>query len=147
MCENYNRYIPITLVIRHTSNTYRIHIEYISNTYQTYFRYLSYYLICAWYLYYVYPIFIIIYRVPNKSMICYRYFTTWYVCEIITIFILYVTEFLHLYYTYQVPDMRVFVKYRTHILCISHTYLVPDMCPITSILTCVDDSHHICYFC
>ena len=49
--------------------------------------------------------------------------------------IIYVSEFLHLYYTYRVPDMCSIVKYRPYISDISGTYRVDDMCPITSILT------------
>ena len=128
MCENYTNNVDYQAYFGYISDTYRIHIGHISDTYRTI-------PICVRYLYYVYPIFIIIYRVPYKSMICYRYFTARYVCEMLMIFTLYVTDFLHSPYTYRVPDMHAFAKYHTHILYISHTYLVPDMYPITSILT------------
>lgn len=124
---------------------YWIYFRYISDIFQMYIVYLpalsNKCMIFALYLSDIYYNISCKYRVPDMFMMCYRYFTTQYVCEMIMIFILYVTEFLHLYYTYHVPDMRVFVKYRTHILCISHTYLVPDMYPMLSILTSVKFSY------
>jgi hypothetical protein len=88
-------------------------------------------------MYDIYPIFIIIYRVPGMFMICDRYFTTRYMCNMCTIIVGCITVFPHLYYTYQVPDMCEISKYHTHIIQIFYTYRVPDMYPITLILTSV----------
>src|SRR6266496_113426 len=90
------------------------------------------------YMYDIYKTYIIIYRVPNKSMVYDRYLTIRYVCVICMICVVYIPDFLHLYYTYRVSDMCVFVKYRTHFMHISGTYRVPDRCPIASISTSVN---------
>src|SRR6266498_507359 len=89
-------------------------------------------------MYNICPIFIIIYQVPNKSIIHDRYLTTQYVCDMCMICIVYVPVFLHSYYTYQIPDTCAVVKYHTHIMYMSHTYRVPDMYPIASISTSGD---------
>src|SRR6266496_4499288 len=86
-------------------------------------------------MYNICPIFIIIFQVPNKSIIHDRYLTTQYVCDMCMICIVYVPDFLHSYYTYQIPDTCAVVKYHTHIIYMSHTYWVPDMYPIASIST------------
>src|SRR6266496_3960859 len=88
-------------------------------------------------MYNICPIFIIIYQVPNKSIIHDRYLTTQYVCDMCMICIVYVPVFLHSYYTYQIPDTCAVVKYHTHIMYMSHTYQVPDTYPIASISTSV----------
>src|SRR6266542_4926301 len=64
-----------------------------------------------------------------------RYLTIRYVCVICMICVVYIPNFLHLYYTYRVSDICVFVKYHTHFIHISDTYRVPDRYPITSIST------------
>jgi hypothetical protein len=92
------------------------------------------------YLYNICPILywpISIWYLYDTYMICTRYYTTRYMCNMCTIFIIYITEFLHKRYRYLVPDMCVIAAYRVHIIYISYAYRVPDRYPIASILTCV----------
>ena len=88
-------------------------------------------MILVWYLYDIF----IIYRIYDIWPIYDRYSTTRYVYNKCKMCVIFVPDFLHLYYTYQVPDMYSVVTYHTHIPYISNIYRVPDICPIMSILT------------
>ena len=108
---------------------YRVSIGYLSGTYQFIYLYIYdiywYYPICTSYLSDMYPIFIIIYRVPYMSMIYNRYFATRYVCYNHPISIIYMSDFLHKYYTYRLPDMCVQYVYSRHIGYISADFRYP----------------------
>ena len=137
--------------IGYLSATYRIPIDtvwyiyYICSIFAIIYRVLisiyidsyRYCLICILYLTDIYLIFIITYRVPNVFMIYNWYFTTRYMYIYTSISVVYVSVFLHKYYTYQVSDMCKKYAYTTDIEVYIYTYRVLNRYLIASILTCV----------
>ena len=118
----------------HISCTYRLPDMYGYGIYSTDIWWLqNIYRYCPIYILYlsdICPISIIIYRVSNMFMIYNRYFTARYVYRIYAMSIIYLSDFLHKYYTYQVPDMYVQCAYSRHICHQYYTHRVPDMYPI-----------------